>query len=431
MVALLRDTFDAYTDFLADFWQDPMTKRIRALLAVRRESITWRRTCQANVPAAYWSYLERYPHGAHAADAGRLLSRLGAAVALPSKFARLDYDVPPPLPDELEYIERPTLNLGDPALAFEPPPPTPAYFLQPPPPEFADLKLPAASSGGHALPLATLKPSQLPVGSPDDVMATPKSHASDNAGGKPATKSAVDVATEPEKQASSPTSSPQGADSTANALADAVSSPPAAGAMATQLKDAGTPPLTVNQVTTEESKLPMAPSSSAWALTPRWLPDVAKPANQGIAAQTLSSVSERSMTLPTILAPPAIDATIQTWSYGLPSSPATAAVPQGTANPAQPVQPHANLPQPNNPASTAAAQSTGSIAPSTSRSGTLQSPATRSRSGPADSSAATPVPTGGMGQTKRPKKPSRAKPLPSTEVVRAPQQTPEESPPKP
>jgi uncharacterized caspase-like protein len=41
MVALLRDTFDAYTDFLADYWQDPMTKRIRALLAARRESITW------------------------------------------------------------------------------------------------------------------------------------------------------------------------------------------------------------------------------------------------------------------------------------------------------------------------------------------------------------------------------------------------------
>ena len=70
--ALMRDTFDAYADFLADYWQDPMTKRVRALLAARRESITWQRTCQANEPNAYWSYLERYPHGPHVADAGRL-----------------------------------------------------------------------------------------------------------------------------------------------------------------------------------------------------------------------------------------------------------------------------------------------------------------------------------------------------------------------
>ena len=158
MVALLRDTFDAYTDFLADYWQDPMTKRIRALLAARRESITWRRTYEANVPAAYWSYLERYPHGPHAADAGRLLSRLGAAAAPPSKFARLDYDVPPPLPDELEYIERPVLALGDPAFALEPPPPTPAPFLEPQPPEFSDLRPPAAPSGAHTLAGADFDP---------------------------------------------------------------------------------------------------------------------------------------------------------------------------------------------------------------------------------------------------------------------------------
>ena len=83
MVALMRDTFDAYTDFLADYWHDPMTKRVRALLAARREAITWRRTYQANVPDAYWSYLERYPRGPHLADARRLLTRLGAATAPP------------------------------------------------------------------------------------------------------------------------------------------------------------------------------------------------------------------------------------------------------------------------------------------------------------------------------------------------------------
>src|SRR5947208_15467716 len=84
MVALARDTFDGYADFLADYWNHPMTKRVRALLAARREAITWRRTCQANVPDGYWSYLARYPGGAHAADARRRLAQLGATIAPPS-----------------------------------------------------------------------------------------------------------------------------------------------------------------------------------------------------------------------------------------------------------------------------------------------------------------------------------------------------------
>ena len=130
MVALLRDTFDAYTDFLADYWHDPITKRVRAMLAARREAITWRRSYQANEPDAYWSYLKRYPHGPHTADARRLLTRLGAAIAPPSKFAMMEYDIPSPLPDELEYLERTVLVFNDPAFAFEQLPPSPVYFLE-------------------------------------------------------------------------------------------------------------------------------------------------------------------------------------------------------------------------------------------------------------------------------------------------------------
>ena len=170
MVALMRDTFDAYADFLADYWHDPMTKRVHALLAARREAITWRRTCQANVPEAYWSYLERYPRGPHVADARRLLTHLGATIAPPSKFARMDYDVPPPLPDELEYIERTVLVFDDPAFAFEQPQPSPVYFLAPSPPEFLDLTPPAAPSGAYILPTPNFLPLPAYVHVPADVL---------------------------------------------------------------------------------------------------------------------------------------------------------------------------------------------------------------------------------------------------------------------
>jgi uncharacterized caspase-like protein len=150
LVALTRDTFDAYTDFLADYWQEPTTRQIRALLAVRRENIIWRRSYQANVANAYWSYLEQYPRGPHVADAHRLLAKLGAAVAPAAGFVRIEYDVPPPLPDELQYIERPVIALDDPAFRFEPPPQPPVYFLEPAP-DFLNLT-PGAPVEAHALP---------------------------------------------------------------------------------------------------------------------------------------------------------------------------------------------------------------------------------------------------------------------------------------
>src|SRR5712691_4270465 len=66
--ALERDTVQGYTDFLAAYPGDPMAARVRAILAARREAITWRRTRLADTPPAYWSYLRRYPDGPHAAD---------------------------------------------------------------------------------------------------------------------------------------------------------------------------------------------------------------------------------------------------------------------------------------------------------------------------------------------------------------------------
>jgi uncharacterized caspase-like protein len=132
-VTLLRDTLDGYADFLAAYWQDPMANRVQALLAARREAITWWRSYQRNVPEAYWTYLERYPNGPHTIDARDLLNQLGASNVPPSKFARLEYDVPPPLPDELPYIERPGLLLDDAQFAFASPPPLPVIPLGPQP----------------------------------------------------------------------------------------------------------------------------------------------------------------------------------------------------------------------------------------------------------------------------------------------------------
>ena len=134
LVTLLRDTLDGYADFLADYWQDPMANRVQALLAARREAITWWRTYQRNVPEAYWTYLERYPNGPHTSDARNLLNQLGASNDPPSRFPRLEYDVPPPLPDELPYLGRPGLMLDDLQFAFAPPPPLPVNWLGPQPP---------------------------------------------------------------------------------------------------------------------------------------------------------------------------------------------------------------------------------------------------------------------------------------------------------
>jgi uncharacterized caspase-like protein len=93
--AIERDTLDGYEDFLGAYPTDPLANRVRALVAARREAITWQRTWQVNTPDAYWSYLDRYPRGPHAADARRRLATLAAAEEPPPSFSPIVYDVPP------------------------------------------------------------------------------------------------------------------------------------------------------------------------------------------------------------------------------------------------------------------------------------------------------------------------------------------------
>jgi uncharacterized caspase-like protein len=299
MTALMRDTFDAYTDFLADYWQDSMTKRVRALLAARRESITWQQTCQANEPNAYWSYLERYPHGPHVVEAGRLLTQIGASTTPSSKFARIDYDAPAPLPDELEYIERPTLILDDPELGFEPPPPTPANFLGPAQ-EFLNRK-PTSASAAHALPALNLPlQASLRVPPPD---VEPPPNSSQGAREAWVMRSAVDVPAGPEKQAESfSISSP--ASNTANDRANEtrVSAPFADGA--TRNKDPG--PQTAGQdAATEMTSRLSTPSQVVSGAPPQWFNDLVNTRNRGSPLKTRLAASEFSMSATSMFAPAA------------------------------------------------------------------------------------------------------------------------------
>ena len=157
VAALERDTLNGYEEFVAAFPDSPQAGRVRALIAVRREAITWRRTVSINTPEAYWSYLERYPQGAHVADAERRLARLAAAYDPPPSFAPMAFaDVEPPPPDEVVYLSQPFVVFDGPG--FLPPPPIPVFFCPPPPPEFVVLAPPPPPIGVFFLPVPVVVP---------------------------------------------------------------------------------------------------------------------------------------------------------------------------------------------------------------------------------------------------------------------------------
>ena len=173
IVALERDTLEGYSDFLAVYPNDPMARRVRAIIAARREAITWRRTRVVDTPPAYWSYLRRYPDGPHANDARRRLAFLAAAFEPPPSFAVMAYDLPPPPPEEIVYIRRPVLVFDDPVFGFAPPPPVPVLFLAPPPPEFVVLEPPPAPVGIFLLPMPIYRPVPVWVSPPRYVAPPP------------------------------------------------------------------------------------------------------------------------------------------------------------------------------------------------------------------------------------------------------------------
>jgi uncharacterized caspase-like protein len=169
--AIERDTLQGYQEFLGAYPSDPLAHRVRALLAARREAITWRRTYSVDTPDAYWSYLERYPRGPHVADARRRLATLAAALEPPPSFEPIVYDVPPPPPAEIIYVDRPVLVFSDPVFGFEPPPPV-VYLA--PVPAYLDFPPPPPPDGLFVLPVPVFVPVPFWVNPPVYVAAPPE-----------------------------------------------------------------------------------------------------------------------------------------------------------------------------------------------------------------------------------------------------------------
>ena len=120
--AVERDTLKGYREFLAAYPHSDQARRVRAILAFRREAAYWRRTVGADTPRAYWTYLHAYPKGPHIPDARRRLAMLSAEFEPPPDFRPEAFaDLPPPPPDELVYYDRPYYAFDD----FGPPPPPP------------------------------------------------------------------------------------------------------------------------------------------------------------------------------------------------------------------------------------------------------------------------------------------------------------------
>jgi uncharacterized caspase-like protein len=170
VAALDRDTMRGYEDFLGAYPHDPMAKRVRAILAARREAITWRQTWLRDTPEAYWSYLDRYPHGPHAWDARRRLEHFDAALEPPEDFTVYAYDVPPPPEEEIIYVDRPVLYFDDPDFDFDPPPPVAVIFLPSPPPDFIVLAPPRPAVDIFVLPVPVFVPVPVWVNPPHNIV---------------------------------------------------------------------------------------------------------------------------------------------------------------------------------------------------------------------------------------------------------------------
>jgi uncharacterized caspase-like protein len=149
--ALALDTIDGYEQFLAAYPNNPYSRRVAAMIAVRREEIAWRYCVMNDTPPAYWSYLRRYPNGPHIWDARRRLAMLRAEMEPPPDFAAFDFGVPPPPPDEMGYVDQPVIMFG--GLGFLPPPPPPVFFLPQRPREFERLPPPPPPRERFALPI--------------------------------------------------------------------------------------------------------------------------------------------------------------------------------------------------------------------------------------------------------------------------------------
>ncbi|WP_342358455.1 caspase family protein [Terrarubrum flagellatum] len=153
-LAIERDTLRGYQEFIAAFPNDPLTKKIRARLAQKREALAWRRATEQRTREAYWTYRKWYPRGPHFEDAGYELVALSAPLMEPPGFAGLAWDnLAPPVADELVYFE----EVVPAPLAYVDiaPPPPPLLFL-PAPIVYAPPPRPIPAPGIGMLPVIGL-----------------------------------------------------------------------------------------------------------------------------------------------------------------------------------------------------------------------------------------------------------------------------------
>lgn len=248
--ALERDTLQGYEDFLVAYPGDPLARRVRAIVAARREAITWGRTYRADTPNAYWSYLRRYPRGPHAGDARRRLAILTAPLEPPPAFAVIDYDVAPPPPEEIVYVDRPVLFFSDPEFDFAPPPPPPVYYLPPPPPDFIVLEPPPPPIGLFILPQPFFVPIPVYVVAPVYVAPPPNNIIYANIHNTTVINTVINQPPQP---------APTGPGTALPAAKGAVPSPAIPGSAAT----AALPPAVAQRASLiQQGKLPMPPSAS-------------------------------------------------------------------------------------------------------------------------------------------------------------------------
>jgi uncharacterized caspase-like protein len=345
--ALERDTLPAYEDFLGAYPDDPLAKRVRAIAAARREAITWRRTYRADTPNAYWSYLQRYPRGPHAADARRRLAILTAALEPPPTFDVIDYDVPPPPPEEFIYVDRPVLAFGDPEFDFVPPPPPPVYYLSPPPEDFVVLEPPPPPIGLFILPQPIFVPIPVYVRPPRYVAPPPNNIIFANIHNRAVINNVINRPQTP-LPAAGPGARPIGRP---GAPAGAVAPAQRGGATPTL------PPAVAQRATLiQQGKAPVPPSATINPAVRTGLPGA--PAGQAGRPNATQPVNAPPGTPPSTQPSPRINALPVPGARGAPPAPPSAAVSPGAVNPNARLAPGA--PRPGSAAPAAPSAATGS-----------------------------------------------------------------------
>jgi len=369
--ALERDTLDGYSDFLGAYPDDPMAARVRAIVAARREAITWRRTRLVDTPPAYWSYLRRYPEGPHAADAHRRLAFLAAAFEPPPTFTMIAYDLPPPPPEEIVYIRRPVLIFDDPVFAFAPPPPPPVIFLAPPPPEFVVLAPPPPPVALFVLPMPVYQPVPVWVRPPAYVAPPPNNVIYNNVHNTVVVNNVTNTVTITNPSGQTQTMTPAAA---MTPVAQPVAASPQAGPAAAPATASPQP----------APVAPTSPATPAASLAPALPPSVAQKAatlqpSQGGGAQP-SATSSSAATQP-----PAQQAKPLPGMKGQP-------LPSATGTPSTPRTPSAAIAPSNPSAAPSQAPAAKAVAPTSPSTATASSaPAGGAKSGtpPSQTPAAT------------------------------------------